>query len=39
MLEITVPAAELWDEINNQFIYTKKQTLTCLSFKMGIKMV
>ena len=27
MLEITVPAAELWDEINNQFIYTKKQTL------------
>lgn len=27
MLEIVVPSAELWDEENNQFIYTKEQTL------------
>lgn len=27
MLKITVPAAELWDEINEEFIYTKEQTL------------
>ncbi len=27
MLRITVPAAELWDEIHEEFIYTKEQTL------------
>ncbi|MDE6020693.1 MAG: hypothetical protein K2H01_06840 [Ruminococcus sp.] len=27
MLIITVPAAELWDEIHEEFIYTKEQTL------------
>ena len=27
MLEITIPATELWDEINEEFIATKEQTL------------
>lgn len=27
MLEITIPSAELWDEQNERFIYTKEQTL------------
>ena len=27
MLEITIPATELWDEINEEFITTKEQTL------------
>ena len=27
MLSITIPAAELWDEKNERFIYTKEQTL------------
>jgi hypothetical protein len=27
MLKITVPAAEFWDEVNEEFIYTKEQTL------------
>lgn len=27
MLKIIVPATELWDEINEKFIYTKEQTL------------
>lgn len=27
MLKITVPAAELWDEVNEEFVYTKEQTL------------
>ena len=27
MLEITIPATELWDETNQQFINTKEQTL------------
>lgn len=27
MLEITIPATELYDEVNNEFIYTKAQTL------------
>ena len=28
MLQITVPAAELWDEVEHQFINTKTQTLS-----------
>ena len=27
MLRITIPAAELWDELKEEFIYTKEQTL------------
>lgn len=27
MLRITIPSAELWDEQNQEFIYTKEQTL------------
>lgn len=27
MLQITIPSAELWDERNQEFIYTKEQTL------------
>lgn len=27
MLRITIPAAEFWDEVNEEFIYTKEQTL------------
>ncbi len=27
MLQITIPSAELWDEQNQEFIYTKEQTL------------
>ena len=27
MLEITIPAGELWDEIHNEFITTKEQKL------------
>ena len=27
MLRITVPAAELWDEVNQEFVTTKEQTL------------
>lgn len=27
MLRITIPSAELWDERNQEFIYTKEQTL------------
>ena len=27
MLKITVPAAEFWDEIHEEFIYKKEQTL------------
>ena len=27
MLEITIPAVEQWDELNQEFIYTKEQTL------------
>lgn len=27
MLDITIPSAELWDEKNERFIYTKEQTL------------
>ena len=27
MLEITIPAVEKWDELNQEFIYTKAQTL------------
>lgn len=27
MLQITIPARELWDEANNEFIYTKECTL------------
>lgn len=27
MLKITVPASELWDEVNEEFIYRKEQTL------------
>ena len=27
MLRITIPAAELWDEVNERFIYTNEQTL------------
>ena len=27
MLCITIPAVELWDERNNEFVYTKEQTL------------
>jgi hypothetical protein len=27
MLEITVPAAEFWDEVHEEFIYKKEQTL------------
>lgn len=27
MLQITIPAAELWDEEKQEFVYTKKQTL------------
>lgn len=43
MLRITIPAEEFWDEVNEEFIYTKEQTLQLeqfsgLSFKMGIKM-
>jgi len=28
MLSITVPASELWDEVNQEFLYTKECTLT-----------
>lgn len=28
MLKITVPASEQWDPINNEFFYTKEQTIT-----------
>ena len=27
MLQITIPAAELWDEQNEEFVYSKEQTL------------
>ena len=27
MLRITIPAEEFWDEVNEEFIYTKEQTL------------
>lgn len=27
MLQITVPAAEYWDELHQEFVYTKEQTL------------
>ena len=27
MLRITIPAEEVWDEVNEEFIYTKDQTL------------
>ncbi len=27
MLKITIPASELWDEQNEEFVYTKEQTL------------
>ena len=27
MLKITVPAAEFWDEIHEEFVYKKEQTL------------
>lgn len=27
MLQITIPAGEMWDETTNQFVYTKEQTL------------
>ena len=27
MLQITIPAIEMWDEINNEFVSTKEQTL------------
>lgn len=44
MLRITIPAEEFWDEVNEEFIYTKEQTLQLeafsgLSFKMGIQKV
>ncbi len=43
MLKITVPAAEFWDEIHEEFVYKKEQTLQLehsfsLSFKMGKQM-
>lgn len=28
MLRITIPSQELWDERNNEFVYTKEQTLS-----------
>lgn len=28
MLRITIPSAEMWDEVNNEFIYTKEQQLS-----------
>lgn len=28
MLQITIPASEQYDEVNNRFIYTKEQTIT-----------
>ena len=27
MLQITIPSVEKWDEVNNQFVYTREQTL------------
>jgi hypothetical protein len=27
MLYITIPASEMWDEVNQRFVYTKEQTL------------
>ena len=27
MLQITIPAVEMWDEVNNEFVSTKEQTL------------
>lgn len=27
MLQITIPAREMWDERNNEFVYTNEQTL------------
>ena len=27
MLRITIPAEEFWDEVNEEFIYTKEQTV------------
>ena len=28
MLQITIPSGEMWDEVNEKFVYTKAQTLT-----------
>lgn len=42
MLKITVPAAEFWDEIHEEFVYKKEQALqlehSLVSFKMGKQM-
>ena len=43
MLKLTIPAVEQWDEIKQEFVSSKEQTLTLehslVSFKMGSEVV
>lgn len=42
MLRITIPSTEFWDEVKQEFVYTKAQTLQLehllFLFQMGIEM-